>query len=328
VGRDAAAGVAGADGTTDAGRCQIGAVQPNGAGAAGAAGDSWENARRPQASRAAVPRAPTAVLTHPDFNPIALQLGPLAIRWYGLMYLLAFLAFYLLGRWRVTHTHDGPATGLRASHIEDLLFFGVLGVVIGGRLGYVLFYKPAYYLQHPLEVLAVWQGGMAFHGGLLGVIVACWLFARRHEVPFLRLMDLVAPLVPLGLAAGRMGNFINGELWGRATDLPWAMVFPQSGTDLPRHPSQLYQFAGEGLLLFLIVWLYARRPRPVGRVAGMFLLGYGALRFLAEFGREPDAFLGLLAAGLTMGQLLSVPMVLGGLYLLLRTAPAVGGAAR
>jgi phosphatidylglycerol:prolipoprotein diacylglycerol transferase len=258
------------------------------------------------------------VLTHPDFDPIALQLGPLAIRWYGLMYLLAFLAFYLLGRWRVAHTHDGPGTGLRPSDVEDLLFFGVLGVVIGGRLGYVLFYKPAYYLQHPLEVLAVWQGGMAFHGGLLGVIVACWLFARRHEVPFLRLMDFVAPLVPLGLAAGRMGNFINGELWGRATDLPWAMVFPQSGTDVPRHPSQLYQFAGEGLLLFLIVWLYARRPRPVGRIAGMFLLGYGALRFLAEFAREPDAFLGLLAAGLTMGQLLSVPMVLGGLYLLLR----------
>jgi phosphatidylglycerol:prolipoprotein diacylglycerol transferase len=262
------------------------------------------------------------MLIHPEFDPVALQLGPLAIRWYGLMYLLAFAAFYLLGRWRVMRTHHGPATGLLPSDVEDLLFHGVLGVVLGGRLGYVLFYKPAYYLQHPLEVFAVWQGGMAFHGGLVGVLVACAWFARRRGLPFLVLMDFVAPLVPLGLATGRLGNFINGELWGRATDLPWAMVFPQSGSPVPRHPSQLYQFAGEGLLLFALVWWFSSRPRPVGRVSGLFLLGYGTLRFLAEFAREPDAFLGLLAGGLSMGQLLSLPMVAGGLWLMLRPAPA------
>jgi phosphatidylglycerol:prolipoprotein diacylglycerol transferase len=276
--------------------------------------DPWQHA--PPARRARSP-----MLTHPQFDPVALQLGPLAIRWYGLMYLVAFLAFYLLGRWRVRHTHYGPSTGLAASDVEDLLFYGVLGVVLGGRLGYVLFYKPEYYLQHPLEVLAVWQGGMAFHGGLLGVLVACAVFAHRHRLSFLQLMDFVAPLVPPGLAAGRLGNFINGELWGRASDLPWAMVFPQSGTAIARHPSQLYQFAGEGLLLFVLLWLYSARPRAVGRVSGAFLVGYGTLRFLAEFAREPDAFLGLLAGGLTMGQLLSVPMVAAGLYLLLRRAP-------
>lgn len=264
-------------------------------------------------------RAPVPiVLIHPQFDPIALQLGPLAIRWYGLMYLVAFLLFYLLGRWRLAQTHDGPGTGLKPSDVEDLLFHGVLGVVIGGRLGYVLFYKPAYYLEHPLQVFAVWEGGMAFHGGLLGVIAGCWLFARSRGVPFVRLMDFVAPLVPLGLAAGRLGNFINGELWGRASSLPWAMVFPQSGTEVARHPSQLYQFAGEGLLLFALLWWYARVPRPVGRVCGLFLLGYGAMRFLAEFGREPDAFLGLLPGGVTMGQVLSLPMVVAGLVLMLR----------
>ena len=261
------------------------------------------------------------MLTHPGFDPIALQIGPLAIRWYGLMYLLAFLAFYLLGRWRVRHSHFGPRTGLAPKDVEDLLFYGVLGVVLGGRLGYVLFYKAGYYLQHPLEALAIWQGGMSFHGGLIGVLVACALFAQRHRMRFFDLMDFVAPLVPLGLAFGRLGNFINGELWGRATDLPWGTVFPQSGTSIARHPSQLYQFAGEGLLLFIIVWLYSSRPRPIGRVSGMFLLGYGIFRFLAEFGREPDAFLGYLAGGLTMGQLLSVPMVIYGAYLLLRKTP-------
>jgi phosphatidylglycerol:prolipoprotein diacylglycerol transferase len=271
------------------------------------------------------------MLTHPEFDPIALQLGPLAIRWYGLMYLVAFLAFYLLGRYRVRQTHYGRSTGLTPADVEDLLFYGVMGVVIGGRLGYVLFYKPGYYLQNPLEAFAVWQGGMAFHGGLLGVIAACALFARRHGLSLLQLMDFVAPLVPLGLAAGRLGNFINGELWGRASTLPWAMVFPQSGSAIARHPSQLYQFAGEGLLLFVCLWLYSSRPRAVGRVAGAFLVGYGGLRFLAEFAREPDAFLGVLAAGLTMGQLLSIPMVALGAYLLLRPAALLAspsGAAR
>jgi phosphatidylglycerol---prolipoprotein diacylglyceryl transferase len=260
------------------------------------------------------------MLTHPEFDPVALQIGPLAIRWYGLMYLLAFLAFYLLGRYRVRHGYVGRATGMVAKDVEDLLFYGIIGVIIGGRLGYVLFYKPGHYLANPLEALAIWQGGMAFHGGLIGVIGACWLFAQRRGVRFLDLMDFIAPLVPLGLAAGRLGNFINGELWGRASDLPWAMVFPQSGTAVARHPSQLYQFAGEGLLLFALVWWYSSRPRARGQVAGMFLTGYGVFRFMAEFAREPDAFLGLLAFGLTMGQLLSVPMILLGLFLLLRKA--------
>lgn len=265
------------------------------------------------------------MLTHPEFDPIALQIGPLAIRWYGLMYLLAFLAFYLLGRYRVQHGHAGRVTGMVAKDVEDLLFFGIIGVILGGRLGYVLFYKPGYYLQHPLEALAIWQGGMSFHGGLVGVLAACWLFAHRRGIRFLDLMDFVAPLVPLGLATGRLGNFINGELWGRASSLPWAMVFPQSGTPVPRHPSQLYQFAGEGLLLFALLWWYSSRPRERGRVSGLFLVGYGVFRFVAEFAREPDAFLGLLAFGLTMGQILSLPMVAFGLYLLLREVPPDAG---
>jgi phosphatidylglycerol:prolipoprotein diacylglycerol transferase len=205
--------------------------------------------------------------------------------------------------------------------LEDLLFYGALGVVLGGRLGYVLFYKPGYYLQHPLEVFAVWQGGMAFHGGLLGAIAATLVLCRRRGLEFWRVIDFAAPLVPIGLAAGRLGNFINGELWGRPTDLPWAMVFPQAGDALARHPSQLYQFAGEGLLLFLILWRYSALPRQPGQVSGMFLVGYGVLRFLAEFAREPDAFLGTIAMGLTMGQLLCLPMVAFGTWLLRRGVP-------
>lgn len=259
------------------------------------------------------------MLTHPQFDPIALQLGPLAIRWYGLMYLIAFAAFYFLGRRRLATAHPGsPIARLQSKDLEDVLFYGVLGVVAGGRLGYVLFYKPAYYLQHPLEALAIWQGGMSFHGGLVGVLIACAIFARRRGLKFLDLMDFVAPLVPLGLAAGRMGNFINGELWGRITDVPWGMVFPQSGSSEPRHPSQLYQFLGEGLLLFAILWWYSSRPRPTGAVSGVFLIGYGVLRFLAEFAREPDDFLGLVLGPFSMGQLLCVPMVAAGIWLVMR----------
>ncbi|MDE2595206.1 MAG: prolipoprotein diacylglyceryl transferase, partial [Burkholderiales bacterium] len=198
--------------------------------------------------------------------------------------------------------------------VEDLLFYGVLGVVLGGRLGYVLFYKPGYYMAHPSEILAVWQGGMSFHGGLLGVITAMYLYGRRQGWHFFDVADLVAPCVPIGLAAGRIGNFINGELWGRAADplLPWAMVFPESGSDLPRHPSQLYQFGLEGLLLFVVLWIYARKPRQRGAVAGLFLLGYGLMRFTAEYFREPDSFLGLLALNMSMGQWLCVPMIVLG----------------
>ena len=252
-------------------------------------------------------------LVHPQFDPIALQLGPVAIRWYGLMYVVAFVLFVVIGRLRARLS---MLTGWRAVDVDDMLFYGVFGVILGGRLGYVLFYKPAYYLAHPLEAFAVWQGGMSFHGGLIGVAVALALYARSRGRRWLDVTDFVAPLVPLGLAAGRLGNFINGELWGRATHAGWGMVFPQVDM-LPRHPSQIYQFALEGVLLFVLLWIYAGRQRPMGAVSGAFLLGYGGLRFLAEFAREPDAFLGLLAGGLTMGQWLSLPMMGGGVALML-----------
>jgi len=202
--------------------------------------------------------------------------------------------------------------------VEDLLFFGVVGVVLGGRVGYALFYKPDHYLQHPLEILMVWKGGMSFHGGLLGVVLAMALFARLRKRPFLQVTDLIAPCVPTGLASGRIGNFINGELWGRQADasLPWAMAFPQSGSMLARHPSQLYQFLLEGLLLFALLWWYGRRTRPMGQVSGAFLVGYGVFRFVAEYFREPDAFLGLLALNMSMGQWLCVPMVVAGVWLM------------
>ena len=202
--------------------------------------------------------------------------------------------------------------------IEDILFYGVMGVILGGRVGYCVFYNPSYYSAHPLEVFAVWQGGMSFHGGMLGVFVATAVFAWQRHRPWLWVTDFIAPCVPTGLAAGRVGNFINGELWGRAADpqLPWAMVFPQSGLALARHPSQIYQFLLEGLLLFALLWWYARKSRPVGAVSGLFLLGYGFFRFVAEYFREPDAHLGLLSMGLSMGQWLCVPMVLAGIGLM------------
>jgi phosphatidylglycerol:prolipoprotein diacylglycerol transferase len=257
------------------------------------------------------------MLTHPQFDPVALDLTriglPLQVHWYGLTYLVAFGLFLFLAGRRVSLPWFAGA-GWTRRDVEDLLFFGVVGVVLGGRLGYVLFYKPAYYAAHPLEVFAVWKGGMAFHGGLLGVAVAVSLFAWLRKKPFLQVADLIAPCVPTGLASGRIGNFINGELWGRFADpsLPWAMVFPQSGSPLPRHPSQIYQFLMEGLLLFVLLWIYARKPRGPGQVAGAFLFGYGVFRFIAEYFREPDSFLGLLALGMSMGQWLCVPMMLGG----------------
>jgi phosphatidylglycerol:prolipoprotein diacylglycerol transferase len=257
------------------------------------------------------------MLVHPQFNPVAVELGPVQVHWYGLTYLVAFgLFFWLTARRAALPWY--AAQGWSRRDVEDLLFFGVIGVVVGGRLGYVLFYKPLHYLANPLEVFAVWKGGMAFHGGLIGVLLAMAWFAHRRQRPWLQVTDLIAPSIPVGLASGRMGNFINGELWGRAADpsLPWAMVFPQSGSALPRHPSQLYQFALEGLLLFVVLWWYGRRERPLGRVSGAFLLGYGVLRFVAEAFREPDAFLGLLALNLSMGQWLCVPMVIGGLALI------------
>ena len=257
------------------------------------------------------------MLVHPQFNPIALDLSkiglPIAIHWYGITYLVAFGLFLFLAI-RRTRLPQFAATGWTRRDVEDLLFFGVLGTVIGGRLGYVLFYKPGFYLGHPLEILAVWKGGMSFHGGLLGVIVAMALFARSRGRHFFEVTDLVAPCVPTGFAAGRVGNFINGELWGRfsSPDLPWGMVFPQSGSNLPRHPSQIYQFLLEGMLLFVVLWIYGKKARGLGQVSGAFLVGYGVLRFTAEFFREPDAFLGLLALGMSMGQWLCVPMIVAG----------------
>lgn len=255
------------------------------------------------------------MFVHPQFDPVAIHLGPLAIRWYGLMYLLAFVLVLVLGRYRIQHH---PWTRWNARMLDDVLFYGVLGVVLGGRLGYVFFYKPADYLADPLAILRVWEGGMSFHGGFVGVVIALLIFARRHGLSWLQVTDFVAPLVPLGLGAGRIGNFINGELWGRPTDVPWAMIFPQ--VDLtPRHPSQLYEFALEGLVLFALLWWFARRPQPRGLLSAVFLLGYGSFRFLVEFTREPDRFLGTLALGLSMGQWLSLPMIVAGIALLLRS---------
>ena len=253
------------------------------------------------------------MLVHPQFDPIAFQVGPVAVRWYGLMYVVGFLLFVVLGRYRA---RQNMLTGWRLTDVDDMLLYGVFGVILGGRLGYVLFYKPLYYLARPLEIFAVWQGGMSFHGGLLGVLVALWFFARARRKRWLAVTDFVAPLCPLGLAAGRLGNFINGELWGRVTSGPWAMVFPQAGPE-PRHPSQLYQFALEGVVLFVVLWVYTRRRRPMGAASGLFLLGYGGCRFVVEFAREPDSFLGYLALGLTMGQWLSLPMILIGAAMML-----------
>ncbi|MEN9724618.1 MAG: Prolipoprotein diacylglyceryl transferase [Pseudomonadota bacterium] len=248
---------------------------------------------------------------HPNFDPIAIHIGSLGIHWYGLMYLLGFLAFLQLGKWRATH-QDWRAWS--PEMVDDALFFGALGVILGGRIGYVVFYQSAYFMRHPLEIFYVWQGGMSFHGGFLGVLVAMVFFAKKYHKSWLNIMDFVAPLVPIGLGAGRMGNYINGELWGRATNADWGMIFPKVD-QIPRHPSQLYEFGLEGGLLFLILWIYSNKPRATGTVSALFLMGYGAFRFAVEFTREPDANLGLLNLGLSMGQWLSLPMVIVGLVM-------------
>lgn len=272
------------------------------------------------------------MITHPQFNPVALQLGPLSIHWYALSYLLGFVLFIFLGRRRIKQ----GLSVLDKTQLDDLLTYGVLGVILGGRLGYVLFYQSAYYIHHPLDALKVWQGGMSFHGGLLGVLFAIWIFGRRKKIHFAALADTVAPLVPLGLASGRIGNFINGELWGRvtSTDAWWAMIFPQAVhmdaslaststnlqaayiqySGLPRHPSQLYEFFLEGIVLFIILWIFSQKKRAQGQVAALFLLCYGAFRFVVEFTREPDDFLGLLSLNFSMGQWLSLPMMALGLF--------------
>jgi phosphatidylglycerol:prolipoprotein diacylglycerol transferase len=255
------------------------------------------------------------MLVHPQFNPIAVEFGPLKVHWYGLMYLLAFLQLWWLGKLRLSMR---PELGMSVKGLDDLLFYGVLGVVLGGRLGEVLFYQPAYYLTHPAEIIAVWNGGMSFHGGFLGVLVAMTLWSRKHRISWFNTTDFIAPLVPLGLVAGRIGNFINGELWGRPADpsLPWAMVFPQVD-NLPRHPSQIYQALGEGLLLFSILWFFARKQRPPAAVSAVFLIGYGTFRFLAEYFREPDTGIFGHSYFISMGQWLSLPMVVIGTIMLI-----------
>jgi phosphatidylglycerol:prolipoprotein diacylglycerol transferase len=252
------------------------------------------------------------MLVHPQFDPVAISFGPFSIHWYGLMYLLAFTIFLLLGKYRV---QKGRHPGWQTQDIDDMLFYGILAVIIGARLGYVLFYKPAWYFANPAEILQLWHGGMSFHGGFIAVLIAITFIAWRKKRSWLEISDFVAPLIPLGLAAGRIGNFINGELWGRATSLPWGMIFPQVD-DLPRHPSQLYQFALEGVLLFVILWWFSARPKPRGAISGLFLAGYGCFRFLVEFARQPDSFLPPLALGLSMGQWLSLPMIIAGVTLM------------
>ena len=254
-------------------------------------------------------------MIHPQFDPVALRVGPLSVHWYGLMYLLGFIQYLLLGRLRISQD-SMKQQGFVKQDLEDLLFYAVLGVILGGRLGYCLFYLPDYYLSHPFDILKVWQGGMAFHGGFLGVVLAIAWFSKKRGISFFSVADMVAPLVPFGLAFGRIGNFINGELWGRPTDVSWGMIFPQAGDQLLRHPSQLYEFAGEGVLLGIFLWLYSRHPRQVGQTSGAFMLGYGVFRFLAEFTREPDRFLGTLSFGLSMGQWLSLPMIIFGIVLI------------
>lgn len=280
------------------------------------------------------------MIQYPAIDPIIVSLGPVAVRWYGVTFVIAFAVAWWLGRRRAAQ----PGSTWKPTDVDDLIFYGALGVILGGRIGWVLFYGFERLLDDPLMILRVWEGGMSFHGGLIGVIVAGLLFARRQARTFIDVLDFLSPLPGIGIFAVRCANFINGELWGRVSspDLPWAMLFPQAqGEDrawlaahaqqavtsgvqavfdqyhmLPRHPSQIYQFLGEGVLFFILLWLYARKPRPMGAVSGMFLVGYGVFRFAAEFAREPDNFLGLLALSLSMGQWLSLPMILAGVAML------------
>ncbi len=256
------------------------------------------------------------MLMYPQINPVMLNLGIFKIHWYGFMYMLGFLFFLFVGKWWVKKYQHPFIT---PKIIDDMLLYGVLGVVLGGRLGYCLFYQPAYFVNHPLDILKTWDGGMSFHGGMLGVFVAIYLFAHKLHRRFFEISDFLAPLMPAALFFGRIGNFINGELWGKlcSPGLPWGMVFPQSGVMLPRHPSELYEALGEGLILLVVLWVYATKPRKVGQVSAVFMIGYGIIRFVIEHFREPDSFLvGFTAkTGLSMGQWLCVPMIIVGVII-------------
>jgi len=253
------------------------------------------------------------MLTFPQFDPVALAIGPISIHWYGIMYMIAFGGAWALASYRAARL-GGAWT---SEQISDLVFYGALGAVLGGRLGSVLFYNFDRFLSDPIWLLRVWEGGMSFHGGLLGVLLAFYLYSRSIRKEFFEVMDFIAPFVPFGLGVGRFGNFIGGELWGRPTDVPWGMVFPHVD-QLARHPSQLYEVALEGIVLFILVWWFSSKPRPRMAVTGLFALGYGSFRFFIEFYREPDLHLGYVAfEWLTMGQVLSTPMIIGGLVLLI-----------
>lgn len=250
---------------------------------------------------------------HPNINPVAFHIGPVKVHWYGLMYLIGFVAAWSLGTWRAKK----PNSGWTSEQVADLLFYCALGVVLGGRLGYMLFYDLPNFMANPLIIIRVWDGGMSFHGGFLGVLLAVFLYGRKYKKSFFEITDFIAPLVPIGLGAGRLGNFINGELWGRVTHVPWAMIYPKVD-NLPRHPSEIYEFLLEGVVLFLILWFYSAKPKPRMAVSSLFLIAYGCFRFFLEFFRQPDQQLGFIAFNwLTMGQLLSLPMIILGIILLM-----------
>jgi len=251
-------------------------------------------------------------LQFPVIDPIIFSIGPVALRWYGMMYLIGFVAAMFIAN-KAADKSGGLWT---RDQVSDLLFYSFLGVILGGRIGYVLFYQWDYFLADPLYLFQIWEGGMSFHGGLLGVITAVYIFARKANKSFLIVADFVAPLVPIGLGMGRLGNFINAELWGRETDVPWAMVFPTDSLQLPRHPSQLYEFFLEGVVLFVILYVITRKPRSLGLAAGTFLIGYGVFRSIVEFFREPDAHLGLYFSFISKGQILSIPMILAGFLMI------------
>lgn len=259
------------------------------------------------------------MLIHPLPDPIAFSLGPVSVHWYGIMYLVAFVQFLVLGRLRARQPHMAAA-GWKAEDLDDMLFYGVLGVVLGGRLGEVIFYNPGYYFGNPLEIFAIWKGGMSFHGGFIGVLVAMALWARKRGMRIADVYDFIAPLVPLGYAAGRIGNFINAELPGRIADpsLPWAMIWPNVD-NLPRHPSPVYQALVDGVLLFIILWIYARKQRPTIAVGAMFVVLYGAARFFTEYFRTPDYEVAFAGVTISAGQMLSLPMIVLGIAILFIT---------